>query len=87
MRQKFALISVLIFVISALVYFVSMFITDDLFSGTVMIMIAIGLPIIGLVLAFKGKGVLKAVAIVGNILVLLIAGIIPVISTIFWNSP
>lgn len=87
MIQKSGLISVLIFVISALVYFVSMFITGDLFSGPVMIIIAIVLPVIGLVLAFKGNGGLKRVGIVGNVLVLFIAGIIPAVSTIFWNTP
>ncbi|WP_158512615.1 hypothetical protein [Rummeliibacillus stabekisii] len=45
---------------------------------------AIVLPIIGLVFGFKGSnGGYKRLGIVGNLLVLLIAGIIPAISTIF----
>lgn len=84
--EKLGLMSVLLFVVSALVYVISMFITD-LFSGPAMILLAIVIPIIGLTLAFRGKGGLKTVGIIGNSLVLLIAGIIPAVSTLFWNTP
>lgn len=92
MERKFGLISVLIFVISASVYVVSMFIKDDLFSGTVIIILTIIIPtiiipIIGLALALKGKGILKTVGILGNCFILCIAGIIPAVSILFWNTP
>ncbi|MEI3614682.1 hypothetical protein [Pseudogracilibacillus sp. SO30301A] len=85
--SKINIIPILIFIISALTYFVSMFVAGDLFPGSVMIILTIILPIIGLVLAFKSKKVVKVVGIIGNLLVLFVAGIIPAISMFFWNSP
>lgn len=69
-----------------------MFIKDDLFSGTVIIILTIIIPtiiipIIGLALALKGKGILKTVGILGNCFILCIAGIIPAVSILFWNTP
>lgn len=78
------LLSLLLFLISALLYLVPTFIVGDLFSGPIIITSAIVLPIIGLIFGFKGSnGAYTRLGIVGNLLVLLIAGIIPTISTIF----
>lgn len=85
--KRFGLISVLMFLVSALVYFISMFVTGDLFSGPVMILLAIAIPAIGLVLAFKANGGYKTVGIIGNSLILFVAGIIPAVSALFWNTP
>lgn len=85
--NKFGILSVLFFLVSALVYFVSTFLVGDLFSGTVMILVVIVLPIIGLVLAFKSKGKYKIVGIIGNLIILIVAGIIPAVSTLFWHTP
>lgn len=87
MSRRLGLLSVLLFVVSALVYIITMFITGDLFSGPVMLIVEIVLPIIGLFLAFKSSGGFKIIGIVGNVIILFIAGIIPAISTFFWNTP
>jgi hypothetical protein len=85
--KQYGLMSVLFFLAAFSVYFISMFITGDLFSGKAMILIVIVLPIIGLVLGFKGKGGFKTFGIIGNSLILLISVVIPLVSTLFWNQP
>lgn len=87
MVQKIGLISVLIFFVSTFIYLVSMFSASDLFSGQLMIFFSIILPIIGFMLAFKARGVLKKVGIIGNLAVLFVAGFIPIVASLFWNTP
>ncbi|MGF3104594.1 hypothetical protein [Rossellomorea sp. DUT-2] len=85
--KKYGLLSVLFFLAGFSVYFISMFLTGDLFSGKVMIMIVIVLPVIGLILGLKGKGGFKTFGIIGNSFILLLSVVVPLVSTFFWNQP
>ncbi|UPO88351.1 hypothetical protein [Niallia sp. Man26] len=88
MKNIFGVLTVIFFIIPVVVYGISFF-GRDLFSGTVMIAICIVLPIIGLILGIlsKGKG-LKLTGIIGNSLILLVTGVIPlVVRLLFWNQP
>lgn len=79
-------ISVAAFLISLAVYTVWFF-NENLFSNSAMI-VAVALPLIGIVAALFAKNrSLKVVGLVGNLLVLLLAVIIPFISTLFWSTP
>lgn len=80
-------LSITFFVISVLFYFISMYVTGDVLPGGVSILLMIILPIVGLVLAFKAKGGIKVIGILGNSLVLLLAVVIPSVSSVFWNTP
>lgn len=83
---KSGVISIAAFLISLAVYTIWFF-NGDLFSKSVMIL-AIALPIIGLITALKTKKrSLKIVGLVGNAFVLLWAIVIPFVSTLFWNTP
>lgn len=79
-------ISVAAFLISLAVYTVWFF-NENLFSNSAMI-VAVALPLIGIVAALFAKNrSLRVVGLVGNLLVLLLAVIIPFISTLFWSTP
>ncbi|RLJ87025.1 hypothetical protein [Planococcus citreus] len=79
-------ISVATFLISLAVYTIWFF-NENLFSNSAMI-VAVALPLIGIVAALFAKNrSLRAVGLVGNSLVLLLAVIIPFISTLFWSTP
>lgn len=83
---KSGVISIAAFLISLAVYTIWFF-NGDLFSKSVMIL-AIALPIIGLITALKTKKrSFKIVGLVGNAFVLLWAVVIPFVSTLFWNTP
>lgn len=87
MRNIFGFLSVVFFIIPVVVYVIS-FMSGDLFSGPVMISICLILPFIGLILGIltKGRG-LKLTGIIGNSLILLVTGVIPlVVSLFFWNQ-
>ncbi|WP_043929810.1 hypothetical protein [Bacillus sp. EB01] len=84
--RKSGIISVAAFLISLMVY-TAWFFNDDLFSKSAML-IAVVLPIIGIITAFfTKKKSLKIVGLLGNSLVLLWAVVIPFASTLFWNTP
>lgn len=84
--RKSGIISIVLFLISLMVYAVWFF-NEDLFSKSAMI-IAVLLPIIGIITAFfTKKKSLKIVGLLGNSLVLLWAVVIPFASTLFWNTP
>lgn len=87
--NKYGLISIFTFLISGLVYFSSMFngSGEEILSGPGMILLVIVLPFIGLFIAFKSKGLLKAAGITGNCLILLFSAVLPYASTFFWNQP
>lgn len=88
--KKYEGISFVLFIFLALVYLVSIYGGVDLFPGQITIIILTVFPIIGLILAFssKGGGFLKVISIIGNLAVLMIAVIVPVIvTTFFWNQP
>ncbi|MEZ0480382.1 hypothetical protein AB9R92_04310 [Planococcus sp. SSTMD024] len=75
-------ISVAAFLISLAVY-VAWFFNENLFSNSAMIA-AVALPLIGIVAAlFANNRALRVLGLVGNSLVLLLAVIIPFISTLF----
>ena len=79
-------ISVAAFLISLAVYAVWFF-NENLFSNSAMI-VAMLLPLIGIVAALFSKNrALRVGGLVGNSLVLLLAVIIPFISTLFWSTP
>lgn len=78
--------SVAAFLISLAVYIVWFF-NENLFSNSVMI-VAVVLPLIGIVAALFAKNrSLKVVGLLGNSLVLLLAVVLPLISTLFWQTP
>jgi hypothetical protein len=84
--RKLGIISVAAFVISLMVY-ANWFYNEDLFSNSAMIIAGV-LSIIGIITAFFTKiKTLKIVGLVGNLLVLLWAVIIPVTLPLFWNQP
>ncbi|MBU9675183.1 hypothetical protein KQ939_00060 [Planococcus sp. CP5-4] len=79
-------ISVAAFLISLFVY-TAWFFNENLFSNSAMI-VAILLPLIGIVAALFAKNrSLKAVGLIGNSLVFVLAVIIPFLSTLFWSTP
>lgn len=84
--KKLGMVSVGLFAISIIVYG-AWFFNESAYDGKGVLLLAVLLPVIGLITAFKAKGFLKAVGILGNSLVLLLAVIIPAASTLFWNQP
>ncbi|KOO46477.1 hypothetical protein [Priestia koreensis] len=80
--QKFGLTSVLILVLSVFIYIASLFgRTVEFLPGKALVFLLILLSISGVLLAFKcTKGQLQLVGVLGNVLVLLIGGVIPVTS-------
>lgn len=87
MMKNFGVISVLLFLISLIVFGISFF-SGDLFSGPVMIVFSIVLPLIGFIMALLSKSSgSRTVGVVGNAIILIVAGVIPAVSTIFWNQP
>ncbi|WP_108670960.1 hypothetical protein [Peribacillus acanthi] len=87
--KKYGLLSVLIFLVSSLIYVVSMFNVSGVavLSGPMMILLVMILPFVGILVAFKAKGGLKAAGIIGNSLLFFISAVIPFASTLFWNQP
>ncbi|MEZ0117705.1 UNVERIFIED_ORG: cytochrome c oxidase subunit IV [Heyndrickxia coagulans] len=88
--KKYERISFALFIFSALVYLIFMFGNVDLFPGQIILIILTVFPIIGLILAFSSKsgGFIKVISIIGNLAVLMITVIVPVIVTLFfWNQP
>lgn len=85
--KSYGIVSVCIFLVSALVYIISMFFNDELLPGSIMLFMVIILPCIGLILAFKEQRRIKIWGLIGNFFVLFIAGIIPAFSVLFWNTP
>ncbi|WP_190324630.1 hypothetical protein [Bacillus atrophaeus] len=80
-------ISNLFFLISLMVFGISFF-NGDLFSGPVMIFFSIVLPLIGFIVALVSKsGRTKVVGLIGNAIILIVAGVIPAVSMLFWNQP
>ncbi|MCO4850035.1 hypothetical protein [Bacillus vallismortis] len=80
-------ISILFFLISLMVFGMSFF-NGDLFSGPVMIFLSIVLPLIGFIVALVSKsGRTKVVGLIGNTIIFIGAGVIPAVSTLFWNKP
>ncbi|MEG7333460.1 hypothetical protein [Bacillus sp. 0102A] len=80
-------ISILFFLISLMVFGISFF-NGDLFSGPVMIFFSIILPLIGIIIALVSKGGgTKVVGLIGNAIILIVAGVIPAVSMLFWNQP
>ncbi|WP_211654092.1 hypothetical protein [Planococcus alpniumensis] len=78
-------VSVAAFLISLAVYAVWFF-NEDVFSNSAMI-VAIALPLIGIVAALFAKNrSLRVVGLIGNSLVLVVAVIIPFLSTLFWST-
>ncbi|MGP1908027.1 hypothetical protein ACTSEZ_07630 [Metabacillus sp. JX24] len=84
--RKSGIISITAFLISLIVY-ASWFFNEDLFSNSAMIIAGV-LPIIGIITALLTKITsLKVAGLVGNSFVLLWAVVIPIVSTLFWNTP
>ena len=84
--MKTGILSIIFFIIPIVVYVVSMA-GGDLFFGPVMILLCIGLPVLGLFLGIGTKvKSLKITGIIGNSLILLVTGVIPLISMYFWNQ-
>jgi hypothetical protein len=84
--NNYSMSSVILFVVSFLIY--SMWFSfESLFNDPLALIIGIGFPVAGLLIAFRGKGKLKVVGILGNIFVITFIVIIPVASTLFWNQP
>ncbi|TYS10648.1 hypothetical protein FZC70_04920 [Bacillus subtilis] len=80
-------ISILFFMVSLIVFGIS-FLSGDLFSGPVMIFFSIILPLIGIIIALVSKGGgTKVVGLIGNAIILIVAGVIPAASMLFWNHP
>jgi len=83
--KNLGILSVIFFIIPVIVYVLSM--SGDLFAGPVMILICIAMPILGLFFGFGTKNkALKITGIIGNSLILLVTGVIPLISLFFWNT-
>lgn len=84
--KKLGMASVSLFIISIVVYG-SWFFNESAYNGKGVLLLAVLLPVIGLITALKARGFLKAVGLLGNTLVLLWVVIIPAASTLFWNQP
>lgn len=53
-----------------------------------MIFFSIVLPLIGFIVALVSKsGGTKVVGLIGNAIILIVAGVIPAVSMLFWNQP
>lgn len=87
MKNILSLLSILIFVISVGVYISITFFTGDFFSGTMVVMLIICLPTIGIILAFNGQARLKYIGIIGNLVVVFLFIMIPLVASFFWNEP
>ncbi|WP_117170054.1 hypothetical protein [Paraliobacillus sediminis] len=84
--RKSGIISVAAFLISLIIY-AAWFLNADLFSKSAMILV-VALPIIGIITAFfTNSKTLKTVGLLGNSLLFLWAVVIPLASTLFWNTP
>lgn len=77
--KKLDIVSAVIFFAAAIFYFVFTFITKEMIPSKLMINTMIIVSIIGLILAFLSKGRLKTISIIGNLLVLLLIGVLPII--------
>lgn len=77
--KKLDIVSAVIFFAATIFYFVFTFITKEMIPSTLMINTMIIVSIIGLILAFLSKGRLKTISIIGNLLVLLLIGVLPII--------
>nr|WP_187441496.1 hypothetical protein [Bacillus subtilis] len=87
MMKNLGGISILFFLISLMVFGISFF-NGDLFSGPVMIFFSIVFPLIGFIVALVSKsGGTKVVGLIGNAIILIVAGVIPAVSMLFWNQP
>ncbi|MEK3808473.1 hypothetical protein MHB63_18285 [Bacillus sp. FSL H8-0547] len=84
--RKSGIISITAFLISLILY-ASWFFNEDLFSNSAMIIAGV-LPIIGIITALLTQITsLKIAGLVGNSFVLLWVVVIPIASTLFWNTP
>ncbi|MGX1193434.1 hypothetical protein [Metabacillus sp. SLBN-84] len=84
--RKSGIISITAFLISLILY-ASWFFNEDLFSNSAMIIAGV-LPIIGIITALLTQiASLKIAGLVGNSFVLLWVVVIPIASTLFWNTP
>ena len=77
--KKLDIVSAVIFFAAAIFYLVFTFNTKEIIPSTLMINTMIIVSIIGLILAFLSKGRLKTISIIGNLLVLLLIGVLPII--------
>lgn len=77
--KKLDIVSAIIFFVAVIFYFVFTFINKEMMPGKMMINAMIIVSIIGLILAFLSKGRLKNISIIGNLLVLLLIGVLPII--------
>lgn len=77
--KKLDIVSAVIFLAATIFYFVFTFITKEMIPSTLMINTMIIVSIIGLILALLSKGRLKTISIIGNLLVLLLIGVLPII--------
>ncbi|MEI5907068.1 hypothetical protein WAK64_08360 [Bacillus spongiae] len=84
--KKFGIASVSLFVVSVLIYGILFFSEMDI-NGRFAIVVAITLPILGLISAFKSRGTLKFVGITGNSFLLFVSVVIPLVARLFWNQP
>lgn len=85
MKVTAGYISVGIFVIGAISYYLSIFLIPSQFPSLLMALLTIVLPIIGLLVSLADKGNTKIIGLGGNFLVLLFALIIPGFTMIFLN--
>ena len=77
--KKLDIVSAVIFFVAAIFYFVFTFINKEMMPGKLMINTMIIVSIIGLILALLSKGRLKTISIVGNLLILLLIGVLPIL--------
>ncbi|MFC7373441.1 hypothetical protein ACFQPF_17510 [Fictibacillus iocasae] len=87
--KKFGVVSVGIFLMSAVIYTLSLFWNIGAsIPGSVMIALVMILPVIGLITAFlSNKGATRTIGLIGNIIVLFFTVILPASSMLFWNQP
>lgn len=77
--KKLDIVSAVIFFVAAIFYFVFTFINKEMMPGKLMINTMIIVSIIGLILALLSKGRLKTISIIGNLLILLLIGVLPIL--------
>ena len=88
MRRNLGLISVFIFILTICLYAVSIYSGIEILPGKLTLAILILVPIVGIVVSLMAKkSISKLIGLVGNSFVVLIAGILPLVASLFWKSP
>ncbi|PAD34865.1 hypothetical protein CHH48_13575 [Terribacillus saccharophilus] len=88
MKRSISILSALIFLVSTCITYFSLFETNSQLPVAIIIIFAWVLPLIGLIMgAAGGKTLFKYIGFYGNLLLLLVTVLYPVVISFIWNQP